>query len=160
LFDRLRREGRLKLTAGDPHHLWNNLVATNVVPLRMSEAEMLDGFRRLMADVADDRVIADRIRTKLGQLGRRPFGFGLSPGRMFVYLWRFLVRGVLPGGPRRWYHVGRSLLPAVPRPSLVPFVISNWTSGLAIQAFVREHLRRPAVDRADEPCSIVHCPAA
>src|SRR5207344_260544 len=58
LFDRLRREGRLKPTAGDQHHLWNNLIATNIVPLRMTEEEMLDGFRELMARVVDDAAIA------------------------------------------------------------------------------------------------------
>ena len=160
LFDRLRRDGRLKPTAGDRHRLWNNLIATNVVPLRMTEAEMIDGLRALMSRMADDAVIADRIRTKVRQLGRRPLPFGLPPGRTLAYLWRFLVHGVLPGGPRRWYHLARSLGPALRDPRLVPFVVHNWTYGLAIQAFVHEHLRTTTGGRSEAPCSILDCPAA
>ena len=160
LHDRLGREGRLKPTAGDRHHLWNNLVATNVVPLRMTESEMLDGFRRLMREVVDEAVIADRIRIKLRQLGRRPFAFGLPPGRTLVYLWRFLIHGVLPGGPRRWYHVARSLVPALRRPQLLPFGVLNWTFGIAIQEFVGQHLRTNLTPNADESCPILQCPAA
>ena len=162
LYARLQRDGRLKPTAGDRHRLWNNLVATNVIPLRMSEAELLYGFRDLMASVADDKAIADRIRTKLRQFGRPPLTFGLTPGRVFIYLVRFLLFGLLPGGPRRWYHVARSLVPAMRRPRLLPFAILNWTYGLSIRAFVREHVRStPDIDAAAaEACSILECPAA
>src|SRR4029079_11816787 len=93
-----------------------------------------------MARVADDAAIADRVRTKLRQFGRAPLTFGLSPVQVLRYLIRFVLRGVLPGGPRRWYHLARSLVPALRDPRLVPFAILNWTYGLAIQAFVGEHL--------------------
>jgi len=163
LHDRLNREGRLKPTAGDRHHLWNNLIATNVVPLRMSETEMLAGFRDLMRAVADDAAIADRLRVKLRQFGRPPLTFGLPPGRVLVYLARYLLHGLIRGGPRRWYHVARSLVPALRNPRLFPFAVLNWTYGLAIQAFVREHLRQPPPEPltgADAPCSILECPTA
>ncbi|HEX3150914.1 MAG TPA: radical SAM protein [Gemmataceae bacterium] len=163
LFERLGREGRLKPTAGDQHQLWNNLIATNVVPLRMTEDEMLDGFRDLMACVASDEAIAERVRTKLRQFGRPPLTFGLSPFRISQYLARFVWRGVLPGGPRRWVLVARSLLPALRDPRLVPFAILNWTYGLAIQSFVREHLgrsEREPVEPVESACSIVECPTA
>src|SRR5262245_27741796 len=75
LFERLLRDGRLKPTAGERHQLWNNLIATNVIPLRMNEAEMVAGFRWLMARLADDAAIADRVRTKLRQFGRPPLTF-------------------------------------------------------------------------------------
>jgi radical SAM superfamily enzyme YgiQ (UPF0313 family) len=162
LYDRLRRDGRLRPTAGDRHHLWNNLIATNVIPLRMSEAELSDGLRGLMARVTTDRVIADRIRTKLGWLGRPPLTFGLSPGRTLSYLTRFLVRGVLAGGPRRWYEVARSLVPALRRPQLLPFAVLNWVYGLAVQGFVRRLLDDLArVPGGETPeCSIVERLAA
>jgi radical SAM superfamily enzyme YgiQ (UPF0313 family) len=162
LHSRLQLEGRLKPTAGDTHRLWNNLIATNIVPLRMTEDELLEGFRNLLARVADDAAIADRIRTKLRQFGRSPLSFDLPPPRILVYLMRFLLFGVLPGGPRRWFHVARSLVPTIRRPRLVPFAILNWVYGLAIQAFVREHLRtsRPAVAAKAEPCSMLECPTA
>jgi radical SAM superfamily enzyme YgiQ (UPF0313 family) len=144
LHDRLKREGRLRPTAGDRHRLWNNLIATNVIPLRMSDRELISGFRDLIRRLADDAVIADRIRRKVRLLGRRPLGFRLSPGQTALYLARFVLRGLLPGGPRRWWQFARSLAPAVRDPRLVPFVVQNWTYGLAIQAFTREHLRTTA----------------
>ena len=141
LYDRLAREGRLHPTAGDLHALWNNLLGTNVIPLRMTESELRGGLRSLMARVANDAAIADRIQVKLGQLGRTPLTFGLPPRQTLVYLSRFVLRGLFSGGPRRWYHVARSLVPAIRNPRLVPFAVLNWVHGLAIQAFVREHLK-------------------
>jgi radical SAM superfamily enzyme YgiQ (UPF0313 family) len=160
LHARLRSEGRLKPTAGEDHHLWNNLIATNIVPLRMSDDDLSDGFRRLMWAVSSDATIADRIRAKLELFGRSPVPVGLPVGRLLAYLVRFVLRGLLPGGPRRLYHVARSLRPTVRRPRLLPFAILNWTQGLAIQAFVREHLKATAADSPAEPCSIVECPTA
>jgi radical SAM superfamily enzyme YgiQ (UPF0313 family) len=141
LHDRLNRVGRLRPTAGEPHRLWNNLVGTNVVPLRMSYDELVAGFRHLIARVADDAAIADRLLNKLPHVRRPPVPFGLRPGATLRYLLRFLARGVLPGGPRRWWHVARSLAPAARNPRLLPLAVLNWTYGLAIQAFVRELLR-------------------
>ena len=140
LYDRLRREGRLRPTAGAPHELWNNWIDTNVVPLRMTSDDLRAGFRRLLARLADDAAIADRIRNKLRHLTAPPLPFRLPFGTTLVYLARFLVRGVLPGGPRRWWHVARSLGPAVTNPRAVPFVVLNWTFGLAMQAFVKDLL--------------------
>jgi radical SAM superfamily enzyme YgiQ (UPF0313 family) len=137
LHDRLRREGRLKPSAGEGHRLWNNLLGTNVVPLKMSEEEMLDGFRDLLSRTADDAAIARRIGTKLRHLGQSPVPFGLSTFRMGRYLVRFLRRGVFSAGPRRWYYILNSLVPALRNPRLIPFAILCWTQGLAIQAFVQ-----------------------
>lgn len=144
LHDRLKQEGRLKASAGEGHRLWNNMIGTNVVPLRMTEEEMLDGFRSLLVRIADDAAIAERIRNKLGPLVEPPVAFEMSFGRTLLYLVRFLLRGVLPGGPRRWRLVAGSLLPVLRNPRMVPFVIQNWTFGLAIQSFVRRHLRESA----------------
>jgi radical SAM superfamily enzyme YgiQ (UPF0313 family) len=149
LYERLGRAGRLHAPAGHRHHLWNNLLGTNIVPLRMTDAELRDGLRSLMARVADDAAIADRIRIKLRHLRRPPLPFGLPPRRLLAYLVRFVLGGLLAGGPRRWYHVARSLGPAARKPRLVPFAVLSWIYGLAIQAFVREQLReaeRPPVD--------------
>jgi radical SAM superfamily enzyme YgiQ (UPF0313 family) len=141
LFERLKKEGRLRPTAGDRHRLWNNLIATNVVPKRMTEDELMHGFRELLRRIADDGAIERRIRAKLTHLGRPPVPFGLPVGMTLRYLLRFLVRGVVSGGPRRWRAFARTLGPALRDPRLLPFVIVNWTYGLAIQAFVARHLR-------------------
>src|SRR5262249_12943469 len=81
-------------------------------------------------------------RNKLPYLGAMPVPFSLSTRETLVHLGRFLVRGVFRGGPRRWYHFARSLLPVVRRPRLLPFVVLNWAYGITIQAFVREHVRK------------------
>jgi radical SAM superfamily enzyme YgiQ (UPF0313 family) len=156
LYDRLQREGRLKATAGDRHQLWNNLVATNVVPRRLTESELIDGFRDLLRRLADDCVIAERIQIKVGAMGAVPHGFRVPLLRTGFYLARFLVRGLLPGGPRRWWEFLRSLRPALQNPRLLPFIIQNWTCGLAIQSFVREHLRSTAAPAEDATASGGH----
>jgi radical SAM superfamily enzyme YgiQ (UPF0313 family) len=140
LHDRLRKEGRLKPTAGDRHNLWNNHISTNVIPLRMAEDEMLVGYRDLLARIATDDAIAQRIINKLRMLKRSPIPFRMSPLRMLVSLARFLHHGFICGGPGRWYHLFRTLIPTLRTPRLLPFVLQNWTYGLAIQSFVQGHL--------------------
>jgi hypothetical protein len=100
---------------------------------------------------------------KLRQFRHPPLTVGLSPAQVFSYLARFALRGVLSGGPRRWYHLARSLVPALRDPRLVPFAILNWTYGLAIQAFVRDHLKdtaTPPIAHTQAACSILDCPTA
>src|SRR5262249_49695072 len=137
---------------GEPHQLWNNLIGTNVIPERMTYDELIAGFRELIQQVTGDAAIADRIRNKLPHLGRVPVPFRSSFGTALAYLGRFLLRGVVRGGPRRWYHFARSLVPVLRRPRLLPFAILNWVQGVAIQEFVREHLRNvPASEASVSP---------
>jgi radical SAM superfamily enzyme YgiQ (UPF0313 family) len=143
LHERLQRDGRLRVPK-EPHHLWNNLIGTNIVPHGMTCDELVAGYRDLVRRVTSDAVIADRIRNKLPHMGRVPVPFRLSGRETLVNLGRFLTRGVLLGGPRRWYHFARTLLPVVRRPRLLPFVVLNWVYGITIQSFVREHLRETA----------------
>ena len=110
---------------------------------------MLAGFRELMRAVADDAAIADRVRVKLRQFGRAPLAFGLPPGRVLVYLSGFWSTG----SPRR----APAVVPRRPvaragvrNPRLLPFAVLNWTYGLAIQAFVREHLKTTSAEPAAE----------
>ncbi|MCE9565269.1 MAG: B12-binding domain-containing radical SAM protein [Planctomycetes bacterium] len=141
LFERLQRDGRLQ-SPGEGHHLWNNLIGTNIIPQNMTYSELVLGFRELIRRITDDAAIGQRIRNKLPHLGSAPVPFQLDFRSTLAYLGRFLVQGVLRGGVRRWYHVARSLVPVLFRPRLVPFVILNWVYGIAIQEFVREHLRQ------------------
>ena len=48
-------------------------------------------------------------------------------------------------------HVARSLAPAVRNPRLLPFVVQNWTYGLAIQSFATELLAEVAAKGSDGP---------
>jgi radical SAM superfamily enzyme YgiQ (UPF0313 family) len=160
LYERLERDGRLKSWDGNRHRLWNNLIGTNVVPLRMTEDELIDGFRELLGRIATDATIAERIITKLGYLGARPISMRVSRTRTLLYLARFLFAGLLPGGPRRWYHFLRTLRPVLRRPGLLPFVVLNWMFGLSVQAFVRQHLRdtkpEPTISFDRSPGRVLH----
>lgn len=149
LHERLGREGRLRPTAGESHQLWNNMIATNVEPLRMSYEEMIDGFGGLLRRVSEDASIARRIIAKLRHLGPAPVPHGLTVRETVLYLGRFLVEGLLRGGASRWWHFGRSLLPALGRPRVLPLVVLNWVYGIAIQSFVTGHLEEhaPRVER-------------
>jgi hypothetical protein len=53
-------------------------------------------------------------------------------------LTRFAVRGVLPGGPVRWFHFLRSV--AGVRPAGWPQVVSDWVGGLALRAYAERYL--------------------
>ncbi len=156
LYERIERDGRLKQFEEAGHRLWNNLVGTNIVPLRMTGAEMLAGFQDLQSRLADDAVIADRILNKVRRMGGVPVPFGQSLGRNVLHFSRFMLRAVVLAGPRRWYHIARSLVPTLRDPRLVPFVFLNWVHGLAIQSFVQEHMKRlePAAAVGDSSESI------
>jgi hypothetical protein len=112
-----------------------------VIPLGMTTDELVNGFRALIHRIADDAAIHARIRTKLHYLDPPFLPFELPPRTALSYLFRFLVKGIALGGPRRWSYFARSLLPALRRPRVLPFVVLNWTYGIAIQSFVKEHLR-------------------
>ena len=142
LYERLERDGRLKSFTDDGHRLWNNLLGTNIVPLGMTDEELLNGFQSLLVRLAADGVIADRILNKLNRFGAIPISFEQPALLTLTYLARFLLHGVLLGGPRRWYHIARSFRPTLRSPRLIPFVLMNWVQGLAIRAFVTEHARR------------------
>jgi len=141
LFERLQRDGRLK-SPGDSHHLWNNLIGTNIIPNKMTYAELVTGFRELIQRTTQDSAISQRIRNKIPHLESTPIPFQVSIPQMLAYFGRFLVHGLILAGPRRWYHVLRSFVPLLARPKLLPFVILSWVQGIAIQEFVRDHLRR------------------
>jgi radical SAM superfamily enzyme YgiQ (UPF0313 family) len=149
LYERLAREGRLRPTAGESHQLWNNLIATNVEPLRMTYEELLEGFRALIGRVTEDPAISARIVNKLEHMGRAPVSYHLSFWETLLYSSRFLVKAVIVGGPTRWLHFARSLRPVLRRPQLLPLLVLNWTYAIAIQQFVRLHLRDNG--RADTP---------
>ena len=146
LHERLERTGRLREMSGEFHHLWNNLIQTNIVPHGMSYDELVSGFRDLIARITSDAAIAARIRNKLPRIGPVPVPFRVAPRAALAAFCRFVLRGLLPGGPRRWYHVARSLVPVLRRPRLLPFAVLNWVFGIAIQEFVREHLKNTPGD--------------
>ncbi len=147
LWERLEREGRL---IPDGAHSDNSKLGTNVMPKGMSYAAMVHAYRELHERLFDDRAIAERVRTKLAHMGNPRYRgtYGLREGTTIV--WRLLMRGIVPGGPRRIFHFLRSLPIGAPR--RLPLAILDWIAALAMRDYVRRHFdagsRRKAA-RAD-----------
>ncbi len=146
LYERLRVAGRLRTEAsgGD-----NTKLDTNVEPLNMSRAELIDGYRWLHRRLLADDAIARRIINKRRSLGR-PAGameYGARDG--LAILARLLWRGILPGGPRRHWHFLRS----VPwlAPWQIPLVAGDWIVGLSMQDYARRHLGFDTAPAARSP---------
>lgn len=137
LYERLERAGRLRhdIMPGD-----NTRARTNVLPAAMSYAEMIAGYRKLYLRLFSNRGIARRIINKTRYL-RRPVGGGVagSPGQRLVLLLRTLVRGILPGGPRRWVWFAATLRA---NPRTWPVVLADWVRGLSMRAYARQHFEQ------------------
>lgn len=149
LYERLREEGRVIEAAADGD---NTQLATNIVPKRMSAQQMVREYRRLYAQLLTDRGIATRIRNKLAWLRAPVYRSEYRPRDKLRIVWRLLVRGIAPGGPRRWLAFARTL--PVLRPRQLPVVISDWITGLSMRAYAE---RRFALGRkAESPERYLH----
>lgn len=137
LYQRLRRVGRLR-----PHaNLADNTQAgTNLVPLRMQYETMVRRYEQLWRDLVTDHSIARRIRSKARWLRRPAYRGQYSWFERVQILARLLWRGLLLGGPARWYHFAAGMLCS--RPRFWPVLVSDWIAGLALQDFVRRRFRR------------------
>ena len=137
LYRRLAAAGRLIPGADSSDNVkrW-----TNVVPLGMSTAELVAGYRELHRQLFDDRGIAVRIRHKLRFLARPAAAGGrYRLTEALVIGRRFLTRGLLAGGVPRLVRFVRS----VPwwRPRLVPRAVADWIVGLSIRDYIDRHLQ-------------------
>jgi radical SAM superfamily enzyme YgiQ (UPF0313 family) len=134
LYTRLAAEGRL---VGDDTSD-NTRLTTNVMPKQMSMEEMRAGYQELYARLLSDRGIGERIRSKLRHL-RQPTGeTGYSLRQQLAMVLRLFVRGVQPGGWRRWWAFARTALQATPRQ--LPLVMSDWIAGLSMRAYAQKYL--------------------
>ncbi len=138
LFERLRAAGRLREADSGSD---NTKLNTNVEPLNMSRAELIDGYRELHRRLLTDRAIARRIINKSRSLGRPANGMEYGATTGLVILLRLLWRGILPGGPARHWHFLRT----VPwrKPWQFPLVVGDWIVGLSMQDYVRRHFGAP-----------------
>ena len=137
LYERLAREDRLipNTLTGD-----NSKLRTNVMPKRMTYDEMVDGYRELNNDLFTDRGISARIRNKVRYFSRQHFIAEFSFQENLQILWRFLIKGLLPGGLSRLFYFLRSM--PLHRPKIIPVVISSWSMGLSMQDYMARHFVR------------------
>ncbi|MFQ5937710.1 MAG: radical SAM protein, partial [Acidiferrobacterales bacterium] len=150
LYQRLQQEGRLLV---ESEHADNTSVGTNFLPKRMDYGAMVQAYANLYRQLVSDRSIADRIRNKTRHL-RQPVSRDVHslPQRLAMVV-RLIARGLLPGGPVRWYHFLRTLARCVPR--AWPLAISDWVAGLAMRDFVERQFN-PDVSSAQRMTKAAH----
>ena len=134
LYIRLEKEGRLIADAPDGD---NTGAATNMIPLHMSYEEMVSGYKQLYHQLQSDAGIGRRILFKLRHLRSPVYRVRYSPRESLTILRRLVLRGILPGGPRRCYWFARTLLRS--GPAMWPQVVTDWITGLAMRDYVDRH---------------------
>lgn len=139
LHARLQREGRL-LPEAD--HTDNTRIGTNIIPKNMSYSEMVDGYIRLYQRLLSDRVIAERVRSKLRFVKDPVYHGEYSRREQLRIVGRLLTRGVLKGGAPRVYHFVRSL-PWL-EPAKLPLAIVDWIAALAMRDYAERRFAASA----------------
>ncbi len=143
LHERLERVGRLREHAVECD---NTKLGTNVVPLNMSHATLVEEYRRLYRRLVSDAAIGTRIANKMRDLGRADGGTGYGAIEATRILLRFARQGLLRGGPRRigWF------LRSLPwrSPSKIPVAIADWIVGLSMRDYVDRHFGPAEPDSA------------
>lgn len=134
LYERLEREGRL-IAGADAAD--NTKPGTNFVPKRMDYDVMVQAYKTLCWRLSRDRDIAHRIRSKVRHLGDPVYQGEYLRGERLAIVARLLARGVLPGGPSRWWRFAHTL--ACCRPRVWPQVVADWTAGLAMRDYIERH---------------------
>jgi hypothetical protein len=147
LYERLQREGRLIERADDSD---NTRPGTNIVPKSMSYDTMVDAYERLYRSLLTDAAISQRIRNKLRWMRSPVYRGEYSAADRARIVLRLLLKGILPGGPRRWLAFAHSLPWLAPRK--LPTALSDWITGLSMRAFVQRRFeheapRLPALER-------------
>jgi hypothetical protein len=143
LYDRLKREGRLRTTLEDVHD--NTRPDTNMIPMSMPYEAMVDGYIALYKRLLTDREIARRIRNQLRFLSSPTYSGGYSTRQGLGIFWRLVLRGIILGGPRRIWHFLRTL-PWL-APSQLPTVAADWIGALSMKEFAE---RRVLVEPAEQ----------
>ncbi|HTN87881.1 MAG TPA: radical SAM protein [Sorangium sp.] len=144
LYERLLKVGRLKSTEVDENTLINSGLATNIVPLNMTQEELSAGVADLHRRLLDDRNIYLRLANKLSYLGPSP-NYTFRPDEWAIIIFGLVSRGIIPGGPRRWMYFLRSIVVAMRRPllfpNMVPTLVANWAYALSLRDYVDQRLR-------------------
>ena len=135
LYERLQIERRLLPDAPEGD---NTRVGTNFVPHQMSYDAMVAGYMDLWQRLTCDASICERVLAKTRYLRRPIYISGDSLSERLAMLARFVLHGLLPHGPKRWFHFSRSLLQSPP--GTWPLVVNDWVCALSMQHFATRHL--------------------
>ncbi|MEE9253972.1 MAG: radical SAM protein, partial [Pseudomonadales bacterium] len=135
LYQRLQAERRLLPDAPEGD---NTRVGTNFVPQQMSYDAMVTGYKELWQRLTCDASICERVLAKTRYLRQPIYISGDSLSERLGMLARFVLHGLLPHGPKRWFHFSRSLLRSPP--GTWALVVNDWVCALSLQLFAMRHL--------------------
>jgi len=135
LYERLQHERRLLPDAREGD---NTRVGTNFVPRQMPYDAMVTGYMELWQRLTSDASISERMLAKTRYLRRPIYVSEKSLSERLAMLARFVLHGLLPHGPRRWFHFLRSLLGSPP--DTWALVVNDWVCALSMQHFATRHL--------------------
>jgi len=134
LYARLEKEGRLRALAEASD---NTKPATNITPKRMSYEALVQAYEAMYRRLTRDGAIAARVRNKLRHMPFPLYRGEYTARERYIIIVRLLVKGVLRGGPLRWWHFARSL--PVGSPRRLPLAIMDWIAGLSMRDYVDRH---------------------
>jgi len=137
LYERLEKDGRL---IHESDKIDNTKLSTNIVPKQMSYDELVNGYHDLFYRLLEDRSIADKIKNKTLFLKDPLYRNQYPISNQLGALAKFIVRGVIAGGPSRIYHFIRSL--PFTKPNQIPVVIQDWVIGISMKDYVDRHFIR------------------
>jgi hypothetical protein len=100
--------------------------------------EMVVRYEQLYHRLLSDRGIAERIRNKMRYMHSPVYTGGFSARESAGIAWRLLIKGILPGGPRRWLAFASTV--PLTRPALAATVVADWIAGLSMADFARRNL--------------------
>ncbi len=145
LYERMIQEGRL-LDVGDEHV--STTLGTNVQPKQLGYDELIDAFRLHHQALTRDRAIADKVINKFSRYKPPSSSEPYTLRQEVKMLGRFVRHGVVPGGPRRAYHVLRSL-PFRERQALSAALV-DWAMALSNREFVDRTMGQPQAARTTD----------
>lgn len=136
LYDRLFRASRLRpIEVSD-----NTRPVTNIIPLKMTYDELIEGYQKLLKRLLRNRAIFLRIRNKIKYLKKPILSQPLAWKQKLGFITRLLFFGVFRGGPSRLYYFLRSFLLGLRRPQFMVVIVTDWIVTLSLKSFADFYL--------------------
>jgi radical SAM superfamily enzyme YgiQ (UPF0313 family) len=159
LWTRLEAAGRLRAGVAVPEEkLMAGVSAdntgpwTDIEPLQMSYAQLIEGYADLMRRLFRERAIFQRLRNHIESLHSPLPKDTVNPETEVGFMWRLVLNGFVLGGPVRWYYLLRSLLLVRGDSARFWAIMEFWGTSITLKSFVGKTLSRSqvAASLADE----------
>lgn len=153
LWTRLEAAGRLRSTRVveelmDGARADNTGPWTNIEPAQMSYRRMVSGYAALVRRLFGDREIFHRLRSHMESIRDPLPRIEVLPEDDPGFMMRFVLHGLVLGGPRRWYYLLRSLPLARGDAARFWCIMDFWSYSIALKHYVAEAFHPDAVEAA------------